>query len=89
MPLAVMAIRNARKHHSTSFDLVPANAMTVTTHLATGLLLTLSFVWNALGNQRVAYVVLVGVIFVGFVGLMYRHIERQKNIFLDLKSVVR
>ncbi len=88
LPLAVRAIQHARKHYSTSFDLVPANAMTVTSHLATGLLLTLAFVWNALGSQGLAYVVILGVIFVGFVVLMYRHIERQKNIFLGLKQVV-
>ena len=88
LPLAIKAIQYARKHHSTSFDLVPANALTVTSHLATGLLLTLAFVWNALGSQGLAYVVILGVIFVGFVVLMYRHIERQKNIFLGLKQVV-
>ncbi len=89
LPLAVIAIRDARKHHSASFDLVPANAMTVTTHLATGLLLTLSFAWNALGRERLAYVVILGVVFVGFVALIYRYIDRQKNIFLDLKRAIR
>ncbi len=88
LPLAIRAIQYARKHHSTSFDLVPANAMTVTSHLATGLLLTLAFVWNALGSQGLAFVVLLGAIFIGFVILMYRHIERQKNVFLGLKQVV-
>ncbi|KKK83924.1 hypothetical protein LCGC14_2788520, partial [marine sediment metagenome] len=34
------------------------------------------------------YVVILGVIFVGFVVLMYRHIERQKSIFLGLKQAV-
>ena len=56
--------------------------------MATGLLLTLAFVWNALGSQELVYVVILGAIFIGFVVLMYRHIERQKNIFLGLKQVV-
>ena len=68
---------------------MPANALTVTSHLATGLLLTLGFAWAAVGVQGLVYVVILGVIFVGFVVLMYRHIERQKDIFLGLKQVVR
>ncbi len=89
LPLAIRAIQYARKYHSSPLDLVPANALTVTSHLATGLLLTLAFVWEALGAQGLVYVVILSVIFVGFVILMYRHIERQKSIFLGLKQAVR
>ncbi len=89
LPLAIRAIQYARTHHSSPFDLVPANALTVTGHLATGLLFTLAFAWEVLGAQGLVYVVILGVIFVGFVVLMYRHIERQKNIFLGLKQTVR
>ena len=88
LPLAIRAIQYARKHYSSSFDLVPANALTVTVHLATGLLLTLAFAWEALGTQGLVYVVILGVIFVGFVVYMYRYIERQKNIFIGLKQAV-
>lgn len=89
LPLAIRAIQYARKHHSSSFDLVPANALTVTVHLATGLLLTLAFAWEALGAQGLVSVVILGVIFVGLVVFMYLYIERQKNIFLGLKQAVR
>ncbi len=89
LPLAIRAVQYARKHYSSSFDLLPANALTVTSHLATGLLLTLAFIWEVLGTQGLVYVIILGVIFVGFVVFMYRHIERQKNIFLGLKQVVR
>ena len=88
LPLAIRALQYTRKHHSSSFDLVPANALTVIVHLATGLLITLAFVWEALGAQSLVYVVILGVIFVGFVVFMYRYIERQKNIFLGLKQAV-
>jgi 1,4-dihydroxy-2-naphthoate octaprenyltransferase len=88
LPLAVRAMQYARKHHSSSSDLVPANALTVISHLATGLLLTLAFAWEALGAQGLAYVIILGVIFIGFTVVMYRHIERQKNIFLGLKQAV-
>ncbi len=88
LPLVIRAIQYASQHHASSFDLVPANALTVTVHLATGLLLTLAFIWETLGAQGLAYVVILGVVFVGFVVFMYRHIERQKNIFLGLKQAV-
>lgn len=89
LPLAVKAIQYASKHHSSSFDLLPANALTVTGHLATGLLLTLAFIWEALGASGLAYVVILGVVFIGFIIFMYRYVEKQKNIFLGLKQAVR
>ncbi|MBI2860878.1 MAG: 1,4-dihydroxy-2-naphthoate octaprenyltransferase [Chloroflexi bacterium] len=89
LPLAVRAIRYARKYHSSSFELIPANAMTVTSHLATGLLLTLAFVWEAIGVQGLVYVLGLGAVFAAVMFLMYRYIEKQKNVFLGLKQAVR
>ncbi len=89
LPLAFRAIQYARKHYAASFDLIPANALTVTSHLATGLLLTLAFVWQVLGREGLAYVILLAAVFAVFVILMYRHIERQKAIFLGLKQAVK
>ena len=89
LPLTIRAIMYARKYHAHSFDLVPANALTVTTHLATGLLLTLGFIWATLGVQGIAYVVILGVVFMGFVVFMYRYVEKQRNVFLNLKQAVR
>lgn len=88
IPLAVRALQHARKHYASSFDLIPANALTVTVHLATGLLLTLAFAWQALGPQGLVYVVILGLVFIGCTIWMYRYIENQKNIFLGLKQVV-
>ncbi|MBI2832623.1 MAG: 1,4-dihydroxy-2-naphthoate octaprenyltransferase [Chloroflexi bacterium] len=88
LPLAIRAIRYARAHHSSSFDLVPANALTVTGHLATGLLLTLAFVWQALGKGGLAYILIIALLFVGLVFWMYRYIERQKTIFFGLKQAI-
>jgi len=89
LPLAIRAITYARKNHARSFDLIPANALTVTAHMATGLLITLGFIWATLGVHGIAYVVILGVIFMGFVVFMYRYIEKQKNIFLDLKQAIK
>ena len=88
LPLAVRALQHARKNYASSFDLIPANALTVTVHLATGLLLTLAFSWEALGNQGLVYVVILGLVFIGCTVWMYRYIESQKNIFLGLKQAV-
>jgi hypothetical protein len=79
----------ARKHHSSSFDLAPANALTITSHLATGLFITLAFAWEALGSGGFVYVAIIGAVFIGFIIWMYRGAERQKNIFIGLKQAVR
>ncbi len=88
LPLVARAYLYARRHHSQSFDLVPANAMTIICHLTVGLVLTLAFVWNRSGAQGVAYLVPLAAAFAGFVAYMYWYIERQKNIFLKLKKAV-
>ena len=89
LPLSLRAIQYTRRHYASSFDLAPANALTVTSHLATGLLLTLAYAWEGFGQRGLGYVVVLGVMFVAFVTYMYRHVEKQKDIFLGLKQVVR
>ncbi len=89
LPLALRAVMYARKHHSSSFDLAPANALTITSHLATGLFITLAFVWEALGSGGSVWVAIIGAVFIGFIVVMYRGAERQKNIFIGLKQAVR
>lgn len=44
LPLGVKAIQFAKKYHSTPTRLVPANAMTIQSHLFTGLLLSVAFI---------------------------------------------
>ena len=89
LPLSLRAIQYTRRHYASSFDLAPANALTVTSHLATGLLLTLAYAWEGFGQRGLGYVVVLGVMFVAFVTYMYWHVEKQKDIFLGLKQVVR
>jgi 1,4-dihydroxy-2-naphthoate octaprenyltransferase len=89
LPLAIRAILFARANHSKPFDLLPSNALTVTSHLATGLILTLAFIWEALGVQGLAYVTILGIIFVISVIFMYRYIEKQKDIFLGLRQALK
>ncbi|MFQ6093256.1 MAG: 1,4-dihydroxy-2-naphthoate octaprenyltransferase [bacterium] len=89
LPLSVRAIHYARRHYAKSFDLVPANALTIIAHLATGLLLTLAYSWIGFGAQGRGYVAVLGLGFGLFVFYMYRYIERQKEIFLGLKEAMR
>jgi len=89
LPLSVRAIQHAYKNYDSSFDLIPANALTVTSHLATGLLLTLAYAWEVLGLNGAAYVAVLGVAFAGAIIYMYSYVERQKNIFLGVKQVLK
>jgi 1,4-dihydroxy-2-naphthoate octaprenyltransferase len=89
LPVSWRAMQYARNNYASSFDLVPANALTIVAHLSTGLLLTLAYAWEGLGVQGLGYVVALGVGFTGFVIYMYRYVERQKEIFLGLKQAIR
>ena len=89
LPLSIKAVLYARKHFAHSFDLVPANAFTVIGHLSTGLLLTLGYSWLGFKLKGIVYFIILGLLFLIFVVYMYRHIERQKNIFLELKQVLK
>jgi len=86
LPLAVKAIKYALRHHSSSFDLVPANALTIICHLFTGLLLSLAYLIEGFGLQNLGYIVLIGGAYAVFTALAYRGMEKQKNIFLGLKK---
>ena len=48
LPLATLAVRRAMTSYERSFELVPANASTVLTHLLTGLLLTSGYLLSGL-----------------------------------------
>ena len=88
LPLAVRAVQYARRYHTNSFDMAPANALTVTGHLAVGLLLTLAYIWQGLGTQGILYVALFGLASVAFIVYMYRYVEKHMRIFHGLKASV-
>jgi 1,4-dihydroxy-2-naphthoate octaprenyltransferase len=48
LPLAYQAVRRALRSHSAVAELIPANAATVTIHLATGLLLCIGYVLSGI-----------------------------------------
>jgi len=89
LPLSLRAVQYARRHYASSFDLVPANALTVASHMATGLLLALAFAWQALGPQAWPRVGALGLAGAASVAYVYRQIERQKDRFLSARQAVR
>lgn len=89
VPLSVKAIRYTRVYYERSFELAPANALTVMGHLTTGLLLTLAYAWVGLEYRGIGYLALLAVAFGAYAVYLYRHIERQKEAFLGLKEAVR
>ena len=88
LPASVIAIRYAAKSYGKSFDLAPANALTVIGHLAVGLAITWAFAWQGAGGQAAGVVAVLGAVFLGFVAYMYWHVEHQKKVFHGLKGVV-
>ena len=47
LPLAVKSVQHARQFHSSPFQLVPSNALTIICHLFTGILLSLGYLLSA------------------------------------------
>jgi 1,4-dihydroxy-2-naphthoate octaprenyltransferase len=88
LPLGARAVLHARRHHSSPFDLAPANALTAISHLGLGLALTLAFAWQGTGVTGLGYVAVLAVLFAIFVGYFYRDIERQRRAFHGLKRAL-
>lgn len=89
LPLSWRAVQYVRQYHTSSFDLVPANALTVITHLATGLLLALAYAWQGFGRQGWTRVAVLGVLSAALAAYVHRYIERQKDRFLSVRQAVR
>lgn len=88
LPFFIKAIFIVRKHYKSPSELTPANAFTITGHMALGLILTLIYIWVGFVPKRVVYFLPIAVAFVGFGIYFYFHIEKRRQIFLGLKSVV-
>ncbi|MDP6510552.1 MAG: 1,4-dihydroxy-2-naphthoate octaprenyltransferase [Dehalococcoidia bacterium] len=88
LPASVMAIRYAASHYSRSFDMAPANALTITGHLAVGLALTWVFAFQGAGREGLVMMAVLGAVFLGFIAYLYWNVEHQKRIFHGLKGVV-
>ena len=86
IPFAVKAVGYATRYHSKSFDLVPANILTIITHLFTSLLLSLGYLIEGLGPENLGLSLLIGGAYAVFIIYMYKDMERKKNIFLGLKT---
>lgn len=86
LPFFLRAITVTRKFHENSFDLAPANALTVMGHLITGLLLVLSYLWIGFGNQHIFYSIILTMVCATIAVYYYRHIEGQRRTFINLRE---
>ncbi len=87
LPLAASAVRTALRHHSNVPDLVPANALTVITHLLTGLFIAAAIVWRRLDLPEAT----LGVLFILaalLVYKMYRDVQVQTRAIQGVRRAV-
>ena len=83
-PLAYRAATLAKRHYASNVDLAPANGFTALTHLTFGLMQALGYIASA----GIAYVLVFGVIFVGFAVYMYRYTERLRLAGVSVQKAV-
>lgn len=89
LPLVVLGIYFAKKYHSKRFELAPANALTVTSHLIIGILLIVGYVFDKLGGDGLIYLVPTVIFFGLIIMLLFRanwNIERQKRVLTGPKG---
>ena len=88
LPLSARAVWFALRFHSQPIDLTPANALTILAHLATGLLLTLAFVWVGSDIGELAYLIGLTVLFTLIVAFVSKGIEQEKQAFLAARGAL-
>ena len=88
LPFSLRAVQVAARHHSHPLELAPANALTIVSHLATGLLLTLAFVWEGSGLAELGYVIGLALLFTVMVLFVSRGIEQEKRAFLAAREAM-
>jgi len=59
LPLAVKSAQHARQFHSSPFQLVPSNALTIVVHLFTGILLSLGYLLSAFALLSTGFLIIL------------------------------
>ena len=88
LPLAVRAVRVVNRYYSQPMQLAPANVLTIVIHLATGLLLTLGYVWDRSGLGGIGYLIGLTLLFAFVVVFVTRGIEQEKQAFLAARQAL-
>ena len=85
LPLAVKAVRHASKFHSESLKLIPANAVTITLHLMTSLLVSVGYLMHRFAFASLGYVVVL--VLAGICALLtlssYFKIRKAERLMAD------
>ncbi len=85
LPLAVETVRHALKFHSESLKLVPVNAVTITLHLMTSLLISIGYLMHGFAFASLGYVVVL--VLAGICALFtlssYSKIRKAERLMTD------
>jgi F0F1-type ATP synthase assembly protein I len=77
LPLSALAVRQALASYEKSFELVPANASTVLSHLLTGMFLTLGYVLDGFALPA-SWTLVVSIVLLVVTLMLSAKIHRQK-----------
>ncbi|MEW6455415.1 MAG: 1,4-dihydroxy-2-naphthoate octaprenyltransferase [Acidobacteriota bacterium] len=84
IPLGIKTIQYAIKYHSSPIDLIPANAMTILSHMFTGILLGLSFLFYNNLYLSVSFLIL----FFFLIFYYIRKIEKRSKVMKGVQQTV-
>ena len=87
-PFAIKASLYCARFHSSSFDMVPANAATIMTHMFTGILLVAGFGFTKLESVGLGYVALVVAILAAMIGFIYWSSSRKEAAMAGVKRAM-
>lgn len=81
LPLTIKAVSNSRQYHSTQFQLVPSNALTIVVHLFTGILLWLGYLLFAFAPLTGGFLAVLssGVVCIAVAFLLFKKIAYGKK----------
>jgi 1,4-dihydroxy-2-naphthoate octaprenyltransferase len=89
LPLPILAIFYARKYYDKRYELAPANALTVLSHLLIGILLVVGYIFEGLGEGALIYLIPACVIFGLIIFLFFWtnwNIERKKGLSAETRK---
>jgi 1,4-dihydroxy-2-naphthoate octaprenyltransferase len=81
IPLAVKSVQHARQFHSSPFQLVPSNALTIVVHLFTGILLSLGYLLSAFALLSTGFLIILGIlgVCIALIFLLFQKIAYGKR----------
>ncbi len=88
VPFGVKASRYCARFHSSSFEMVPANAATIMAHMFTGILLICGFGFTKLEAVGTAYVAIGIIVLVALISFLYWSSGKKEAAMANIKKTV-